>query len=184
MDNDFLPDFTLNAALGLARLLPRRMAELGAQVMTGRLNVLHPCLKERLAEANGKTFVLMLSDMPFHALLAVTHGRLGLTLLAKDSPCRADVTIHGDSDAFLALLEGRVDGDALFFSRDLRVEGDTEALLVLRNALDSERIDLRETFFSLFGPFEHVVSRAAAPVEKLGMRFLRDVRHWRSMVRG
>lgn len=170
--------------LGLALpLLPRRLAALGAKAMTNRLNALHPGLKERLARANGKSFLLVFSDLAFNALLAVDQGRLALSLLPKHSPLHTDVAIHGASDAFLALLEGRADGDALFFSRDLRVEGDTEALLILRNALDSERIDLRETFFSLFGPFGHVVSRAAVPVEKLGMRFLRDLRHWRSMVR-
>ena len=34
------------------------------------------------------------------------------------------------------MVDGHLDGDALFFSRELIVEGDTEAVVVLRNALD------------------------------------------------
>jgi len=50
------------------------------------------------------------------------------------------------------LLEGRLDGDALFFSRELTVEGDTEAVLLLRNAVDSDEVDLFEDLLSVLGP--------------------------------
>ena len=36
----------------------------------------------------------------------------------------------------MKLVEARIDGDALFFSRSLIIEGDTEAVVCLRNALD------------------------------------------------
>jgi predicted lipid carrier protein YhbT len=36
----------------------------------------------------------------------------------------------------MQLLEGKLDGDALFFSRDLVVDGDTEAVVMLRNIID------------------------------------------------
>ncbi len=78
-------------------------------------------------------------------------------------------------EALLALLEGKCDGDALFFSRALTVGGDTEALLILRNALDNEQIILREVACSLFGPLSGVASKVATPLEKLGRRFIRDV---------
>lgn len=177
MDARHVVDFNPGSALGLSlSLLPRRVAELGAQALIHRLNFLHPGLRERLTEAEGKSFALALSDMPFNALLQIRQGRLTLVLRSKHSPLVADVKIHGVSETYLALLEGRADGDALFFSRDLRVEGDMEALLILRNALDNERIDIRDTVFSVFGPFSGIVSRAARPVEALGMRFARDVR--------
>lgn len=56
--------------------------------------------------------------------------------------------------ALLNLLDGKVDGDALFFSRSLTVEGDTEALLTLRNAMDSDDIDLIREILSSFGPLQ------------------------------
>lgn len=36
----------------------------------------------------------------------------------------------------LDMIGGKQDGDALFFSRDLSVTGDVEAVVVLRNAID------------------------------------------------
>ncbi len=171
-----LPDFTPLPMLGLAMgFLPRQLLERGVRTFTHRLNTLHPGLRERLSEANGKSFALVLPDMPFNAMLEVEGGELELTMLGKSLPLRADVTLHGTSTTFIALLEGRTDGDALFFSRDLRVEGDTEALLVLRNALDNEQINLRKTFFSVFGALSGMAARAATPVEKLGARFTRDM---------
>jgi ubiquinone biosynthesis protein UbiJ len=72
-----------------------------------------------------------------------------------------DVTIRGSLSTLIALLEGRVDGDALFFSRDLAVEGDTEALLALRNAVDGEGIDLLRDFAMCLGPLAPVGVRLA-----------------------
>lgn len=40
------------------------------------------------------------------------------------------------------MVHGALDGDALFFSRDILIEGDTEAVLALRNAVDDAEIDL------------------------------------------
>lgn len=40
------------------------------------------------------------------------------------------------------LAQGNGDGDALFFSRDITIEGDTEAIVALRNALDDSSLDI------------------------------------------
>jgi predicted lipid carrier protein YhbT len=61
------------------------------------------------------------------------------------------------------LLEGGLDGDALFFSRDIEIEGDTGAVLALRNAVESEEIVLFEEFAGALGPF-------GAPVRLVGER--------------
>lgn len=176
-DESSVPDFTPGVVLGMVlSVFPRRPLERAAQILTHRLNTRHPGLRERLGEADGKSFALVLSDMPFNAMLAIDGGRLGLTLAAKTPPPAADVTLHGASETFIGLLEGRVDGDALFFSRELRVEGDTEALLVLRNALDNEQISLRDTFLAVFGPLSGLAARVAVPVETVGARFVRDMR--------
>ncbi len=42
------------------------------------------------------------------------------------------------------MMHGTLDGDALFFSRDLAVEGDTSSVLALRNAIDDAELDLAE----------------------------------------
>jgi predicted lipid carrier protein YhbT len=59
----------------------------------------------------------------------------------------------------MKLIEGEIDGDALFFSRTLKVEGNTAAVVVLRNALDN----MEGNFFDnaaedcgVFSPFAHL----------------------------
>ena len=59
----------------------------------------------------------------------------------------------------MGLVDGSYDGDALFFSRDLVVEGDVEAVLALRNAIDDAGIDLVADTAALFGPLAPIGER-------------------------
>ena len=52
----------------------------------------------------------------------------------------------------IGMAEGRLDGDALFFSRTLSIEGDMEATLALRNALDDARLDFGVILLGCLGP--------------------------------
>lgn len=52
----------------------------------------------------------------------------------------------------IGLIDGSYDGDALFFSRDLVVEGDVEAVLALRNAIDDAGVDLVTDTAAMLGP--------------------------------
>ena len=52
----------------------------------------------------------------------------------------------------LELIDSEEDGDAAFFSRDLEVSGDTEAVVRLRNALDDMDGSIAEEAAALFGP--------------------------------
>ena len=54
----------------------------------------------------------------------------------------------------------RVDGDALMFSRDLVIEGDVEAVLALRNAIDDAQLDLVTELSAVFGPLGAPARRA------------------------
>jgi predicted lipid carrier protein YhbT len=51
----------------------------------------------------------------------------------------------------MGMLDGQSDGDSLFFRRDLHVEGDTEAIVCLRNALDDLEGSLVDDVASFFG---------------------------------
>lgn len=51
----------------------------------------------------------------------------------------------------LGMIDGRYDGDALFFTRDLIVEGDTEAVVCLRNALDDVEGNVADDVATFFG---------------------------------
>ena len=67
-------------------------------------------------------------------------------------PHDVPVRIAGPLVGLLGLIDGSYDGDALFFSRDLTIEGDVEAVVALRNAIDSEDVDLVADAAALQGP--------------------------------
>lgn len=78
-----------------------------------------------------------------------------------------DATIRGPLIHLMDLLEGRIDGDALFFRRTLSIEGDTALVVGLRNALDGEDIDLVADLASIAGPFRHAIPRLRREATRL-----------------
>ena len=129
----------------------------------------HPDLFERLAEIPNPTFALVPDELPVAFVLradarrpmlrAVPKGALGQAKAASESSCEctpdgvtrrymdggggspaAAATIRGPLRLLAALADGRLDGDALFFSREIAIEGSTEAAVALRNALDNAEL--------------------------------------------
>jgi len=70
-------------------------------------------------------------------------------------------------------LEGRIDSDALFFTREIGITGDTSAVLGLRNTLDREDFSLLDEATSLLGPFQRLGRRVVMRWEGRAER-LRD----------
>ena len=69
-----------------------------------------------------------------------------------DAAPRPDARIAGKFLTLLAVADGRLDGDALFFTRELVVEGDTEAAVCLRHALDDLEGSIADDVADMFGP--------------------------------
>ena len=65
------------------------------------------------------------------------------------------------------LIDGSLDGDALFFSRKLRVTGDTEAVVALRNALDDVDGGVVESITRAFGPLAPVAAMTVSHLRTL-----------------
>ena len=125
----------------------------------------HPSVFERLAELGDPVFLIDPVDLPFVFLLRSHAERPGLAALGDAAAVKATATIRGPLLRLIDLLEGRIDGDALFFSRDLVVEGETEAVVALRNAVDDAEIDVMADALSLLGPAAgpaRLVARGAA----------------------
>lgn len=128
----------------------------------------HGAMLERLADFAGATCLVVPEDLPMAFLITLRAPPLAPRLHLVD-PARMDsagvnhprATIRADIATLFELLEGRIDGDALFFSRDLVVEGDMAVVVALRNAVDDAGIDLIADATSMLGPF-------AAPAERLG----------------
>jgi len=96
----------------------------------------HPEVFARLAPLGGRSVLIAPTDLPFRCLLRPNDRPPSLRVLAVDEAAaeNGSATIRGPLLKLLALAEGRVDGDALFFSRDISVSGDTEVVVALRNA--------------------------------------------------
>jgi len=81
----------------------------------------------------GRSVRIQVRDMQLSFCLTLRRGRF--------APCRtlvmADLTITGTLHAFLQLAARREDADTLFFRRRLRMEGDTELGLEVKNFLDA-----------------------------------------------
>lgn len=97
----------------------------------------HPEVFSRMGKQAGATFVIEPSDLPFFIWLDTSPNSPFLRLSRHHPEDAPSATITGSILSHLKMVLGQQDGDALFFSRDIAISGDTEAVLALRNAVDS-----------------------------------------------
>lgn len=148
------------AALRLMPLIPASLALTG---FARRIAARHPGMFRRLGEYGQKRFVLDPTDLPVSMLLEPRGGAPRLRLSRRKLQC--DARIAGPLAGLLGMVHGAYDGDALFFSRDLVIEGDTAAVLALRNAIDDAELDLAAEVQAMSGPFATRVRRLIALAE-------------------
>ncbi|TCT20674.1 ubiquinone anaerobic biosynthesis accessory factor UbiT [Thiobaca trueperi] len=100
--------------------------------------LLNQVMKEALAEGEldfleGRRMAIEIEDIGVRYRLGLSEGRLrGYN---EDIP--ADASIAGGLHEFMLLAARREDADTLFFQRRLRMSGDTELGLYLKNFLDA-----------------------------------------------
>lgn len=150
--------FAPSRLLGTARFVPLPIAARIADLLLKQVLRVHPKLFDRLGEYGGTRFAFVPTDFPFS--FSIQPNERSLATSRRGSPTQADATITGPLVLMLALAEGRVDGDALFFARRLLVSGDMEAVLALRNALDDSDIDLVKSMTELTGPMRGLAGMA------------------------
>lgn len=118
-----------------------------------------PELFNRLGVHQNKTYLIDPTNMPFVFLLMPDAAQPRLKACRRSRPLPGhDARIAGTFLTLMNMVDGQLDGDALFFTRDLIVEGDTEAVVVLRNALDDLDGSIIDDLADQFGP----VGRALA----------------------
>ncbi|MCL4678085.1 MAG: SCP2 sterol-binding domain-containing protein [Alphaproteobacteria bacterium] len=110
-----------------------------------------PELFARLAGHYHKTFLINPTNLPFVIELSPDPRQPRLRACRRRSTAHADASITGSFLTLMGLIDGRLDGDALFFSRDIKVEGDTEALVSLRNALDDIEGSIAQDIAAILG---------------------------------
>ena len=151
-----LPHLPHLPALAL-RGLPLVPLTLMLQGFARRMARRHPALFKRLGDYNSARYVLDPTDLPLTLLLEPRGGHPRLQLSRR--PQLGDARIAGPLAALLGMVHGAYDGDALFFSRDLLIEGDTAAVLALRNAIDDAELDLAGEAAALSGPLATQIRR-------------------------
>jgi predicted lipid carrier protein YhbT len=116
-----------------------------------RVARLHPSLFDRLGPHRKARFVIDPQGLPFLLVLVPDPEALEFRAVARNREPLSDARIAGKFFDLLGLVDGDSDGDALFFSRDLDITGNTEAVVCLRNALDDVEGSIAEDAAGLFG---------------------------------
>ena len=139
-----LPRFPLAFALtGAVRDLARRRPE----------------LFERLDAFAEREIAVMPSDLPFAFVVEPRGTAARVRVVDHEEAERAAARIRATLLVLLGLLDGTYDGDALFFTRDLVVEGDTGVVVALRNTLENAELTPAE-LAGIGGPLARLVDRA------------------------
>lgn len=156
-----LPDF-VGSALRPLPLLPLQFA---LRRLTAGIIARHPHVLERLGPYRAKRIAIEPTDLPFAILLEPQRETITLRVVRALPARAADARIHGPLLALIGLVDSAHDGDALFFSREIAIEGDVECVLALRNAIDDAQIDLAIETTAWAGPLAaplHYATRAGA----------------------
>ncbi len=103
----------------------------------------------------GKVMLIEVTDLRLRYRLTLTRGDLAAV---ADSALPNDLSIGGTAYDFLLLASRREDADTLFFNRRLRLGGDTELGLYVKNFLDALELEER------LGPLLKVLDGATSVV--------------------
>ncbi|HEY9039438.1 MAG TPA: SCP2 sterol-binding domain-containing protein [Roseovarius sp.] len=158
-----IPHFPVALALPM-RLLPLAPLSISLTAYARSVARRHPGLFRRLGAYDHATFVLDPADLPFVICLDANGGQPRVAV--RRGRGTGEARIAGPLAALLGLVHGAFDGDALFFSRDLVVEGDTSAALALRNAIDDAELDLSREITQVSGPFAAPLQWVIAVLER------------------
>lgn len=144
-------------------------------LIVGRILERNPDSLRRLPWQDERRILIEPTDLPV-AFLVRCHTRLfRLDLVEKGRPLDAAATIHGPISALIGIARGNDDGDALFFSRALVIEGDFEVVVALRNAVDGLDISFLGDVLPLPGPLVPLARAAAGMAGRLFENLTRDV---------
>jgi predicted lipid carrier protein YhbT len=146
---------------------PLLLVQQGTELVFNQMLRQHPNLFDRLGSHAEKSFRFTPADLNLSFLIVPAQRRI--TVSRKSANMAADASASGPLLTLLALLEGRIDGDAMFFARSLSIAGDMEAMLALRNALDDSGFDLPRDLGKAAGPFAHIATRLAETVRRRAM---------------
>ncbi len=160
------------------RPVPRAVIDRALSATMNMLLKRHEHLFERLPDMGSgegdETLLIDPTDLPVSIVLTLDRERPELRSARPEDEANALAAVRGPVEVLVDLLEGRVDGDALFFSRELTFEGDTEAVVALRNAMDGAEIRLAD-LAPLPAPLARAGVKAAGVLAKTYERAAQDL---------
>lgn len=170
------PPLSPALVIGLAvRPLPPALLQPALTAALAVLRRRYPQVFERLAIVGAPRFLIDPVDLPFVFLFDAAPDRPRLSAVRRTPNLVVTATIRGPLAALIGLLQGEIDGDALFFSRALAIEGDTEAVVALRNAVDGVEIDMREDVLRALGPLRRPAGHLLDAVADLATAAAGDI---------
>lgn len=89
------------------------------------------------AELNGRTFAITVEDLGLRSSFVVRDGAFRPLWNKGPQAGSAELELGAKLADFLALMRAETDADTLFFQRRLRIAGDTELGLIVKNWLDA-----------------------------------------------
>jgi len=131
--------------------LPLYLIQPLLQLIVTRVVRQRPELFARIGTHTQKKFLIDPLNLPFVFLLEPDPVRPQLRARRRSDPVAYDARIAGTFLTFLDMVDARLDGDALFFTRNLVIEGDTDAVVCLRNALDDLEGSIADDIAAIFG---------------------------------
>jgi predicted lipid carrier protein YhbT len=156
--------------LPLLRFLPLPLLQPILSLIGTQVARKQPDVFLRLGPHAQKSFIIDPTDVPFVLELKPRPEAPSLTAWRRGEAPNGHSRIAGSFLDLFDLIDGSLDGDALFFSRKLRVTGDTEAVVALRNALDDVDGGVVESITKAFGPLAPVAAMTVSHLRTLGGR--------------
>ncbi len=109
-----------------------------------RVARLNPDVFDRLGEFRRSAFLIAPTEMPVAFRLEPNAGGGRVTVVRRDNSAPVAARISGPLAELLGLFDGSRDADSAFFTRSIDVEGDTDAVVALHNALESAELTLAD----------------------------------------
>jgi predicted lipid carrier protein YhbT len=89
------------------------------------------------AQIDGRSFAITIEDLGLRCCFSCMQGRFRPQWQVNGMQARMDLELGANLADFANLANGSVDADTLFFQRRLKISGDTDLGLIVKNWLDA-----------------------------------------------
>lgn len=114
----------------------------------------HPSLFDRLESCQNRVIEINPLNLPVIFQLIPNKTSPQLRAYRRGYSPIFDAQISASFLTLLRMVDGQLDGDAEFFSRGLKIQGDTETIVCLRNALDDMDGSIVDDMTDFLGPLK------------------------------